>query len=245
MKERVFIQRSRLDRKILVLRDDEVEITEGAGERRRIARFPLRTISPDYFIGSKQLTGAVVFFLIVAVASTALAIFLYHQHTVPTVSALYPAMFAVTSAIVGMRFVRRFDFFTFKDQRGKPLFSVARELGQIEECDTFVSDLLNRIDNCERGQDGTPLPSVELGEAVDLPTEWRWKSAIAAGAVTLTYPLIAQLTVLLSSIEFAVVIASATCAIVAAFFSYSEKERHRHWSLMGPLLAALALTIFQ
>ena len=232
---------------MFVLREDAIEVTSGVGDKRSTAIFPLNTISPDYAVGSLRFNVGIVLMLVFAVALAALTLFLMRQKSVTLSSlAAYSAIFGAAAVVTGIRLIPRFDFLTFSDHWKRPLFSIARERSQSEECDTFVADLLNRLERKDEAADGGVGHANEiLSEGIDPPTEWRWILALSSGGTTLGYTTLAQWFKDLSPVVFVVLLAGTAGAMVAAFYSYIANERHRHWGLVGVALAWSTFVIFQ
>lgn len=241
MAERVFIQRARLGRQIFVLRDDELEI--GASGR-PTQTIPLRALSGEYAVGSEQFLFAVVVLLGGAAGLAAVAIWMSRVGAGLNLLAYYPAGAAVMMALTGARLVRRLEFFEFSDRRGNPAFRVVREPEQREECEAFVRDLLHRIETADAGPEvvrGAAEP--DFGDGVDPPAEWRWQAAIAAGALTLGFPLVALAVPALEPMVFFVVLGSAAGSGSAAWFAFAAQERRRWWALAGVALAAVPFVV--
>lgn len=230
---------------MFVLRDGEIEVTRGDGSDRSTAVYSLRTVSPDYTVGSLTFTRGAVLLAVIAIGFLALALFLAQGGTLVASLAIYATMFAIFAAVGAAQLIPRFDFLTFSDHWKRPLFSIAREKVQTDECDSFVADLLNRIEQMENEPSLTATQAEDrFAEVVEAkPQPWS-KRGLVCGAVTLFYPLLAQWFDEMVSLVPFVVLAGATGAVVAPLYAYVGKERHRHWSLVGVGLAGLTFLIF-
>ena len=151
MFERVFIQRSRLGRVILTLRDNEIEVTQEFRGKLQSVPFPLRSISTDYSVKTVHLTVGVAIALAVAAVCAGTAIVIFRHTEIPPIFGYYPCYGAIIFMLIARRLTPRFVFLEFSNHWGTPLFSIARERGQSEECDAFLRDLLGRIERA-RGE---------------------------------------------------------------------------------------------
>lgn len=230
---------------MFVLDEEVISVTSGLADRTTTATFPLRTISPDYAVGGLKFNAGVVVMLLAAVGFAALTLFLFRLEDPWSSLSLYSAMFAVFAIVGGIRLIPRLDFLIFADHWKRPLFSIARERGQSEECDAFVAELLNRIERTQL-EPGHPDKSRDepVAEGIDAKPEWLWKMAIICGGVTLGFPLAAHSIKELSIAILMIVLAGSTGALGATLYSYSRKERRRHWCLVGVALAGATFIIF-
>lgn len=245
MGSRVFIQRSRLGRVMFVLREEGVEVTRGEGENCTTVVFPLRTISCDYAVGSLKFTRIVVVLAAVSVGLAGLTFYLMRKNAPFDGLAFYTAIFAAFCAFGAAKMIPRFDFLTFTDHWKRPLFSIAREREQSEECDSFVAELLNRIERADGKCDG---PAAKAGsnvaEGIDPKPQHWWKIGLGCGITTFVYPVLALWLKELEEVAFVVVLAGATGSIAATLYSYVGKERMRHWCCVGLALTGLTFYIF-
>jgi hypothetical protein len=244
MTDRVFIQRSRLGRTILVLRDSEIEVTVSNPNQSRSERFPLGTISSDYAVQSVHFNFGVVALFFISVAGIAWAIVLSRLGGPFSIFAMYVAIFAGAMALAGVRLIPRFDRFVFSDHWKRPLFFIARERGQREECDKFVRELLSRIERTgASAEPAVPKPPLDFEEAVDAEPEWKWKVSVVAGAATLVATIAGVYDPDVASVAFFLVIGGPMCVGVSAWQSFAEKERHSQRALLGVALALIAVGI--
>ncbi len=224
-----------------MLHDDEIEITTSTPNGSAATRFSLRAISADYTVQGLHFTAGVVALFVLAVAGIALAIYLSRLGEPFVHFALHPLIFAGAMALTGVRMIPRFDRFEFSDHWRRPLFAIARERDQIEECDTFISDLLSRIERTTAPRDAaTPEPTPEFDEVVDREPEWKWKVSVVAGAVTLAVTIAGGYSHDVASVAIFFLMGGPMCAAVASWLSFVEKEPHWRWGLLGLTLATIA-----
>jgi hypothetical protein len=241
---RVFIQRSRLGRVTFVLRDREIETFHGARGGPTPAVISLTDISPDYEVGVVRLPKLAMIMLVISAGLIALAWHVFCLEFPWPIFSMIPAMAAVIPAIIGVMFVRRIRFLRFYDRSRELLFIIAHEWPQVAESETFVADLLNRIERANAQALISPPMRRGLIEGTDPKPEWHWAIAIASGTITIGWPTIAcWLRELHSPVPF-VVLGGTAAAIVAALYSYAAKESRRHWSIVGVTLAVATFIIF-
>lgn len=248
----VFIQRSRLGRVVFTLRDDELEVMTQFFGNRFERKIPIRSIATDYHAVAHRSTRLIVLFLILAGVCIFLARLAFTQSVLPTIVGIYPTMFAVGFAAGALAFARRLEGYQFTDRWQRPLFVILREHDQIEECDAFVRELLDRI---ERQDAGLPLGNgreppqraasavrVGTGEGEEAPAA-QWKRAIIAGVVAAGYPLAFFRMPELAEFSLPVFIVASTAALMTSGLSFVRNEPRKYWSLLGLALCAIPIVL--
>lgn len=244
MPDRVFIQRTRFGRTIFVLRDHELEITAGEPGQQQIRTIPLTTISSEYEAREQRFNAAVIVLYVSAAAGAVLAIHLGAKGDPFRFFAVSAALMAGVFALAGARLIPRMEYFEFSDQWRRPLFAVVRERGQIAECEAFVHDLLNRMERA-----GAPAevqgaePPAAVADEIDSEPEWRWQAALVIGLVGLTATAAANYVPDVGIVAFVLLSFGSACAAVLTWQSFTEKERHRHWSLLGVVFLLVAFVV--
>lgn len=240
----VFIQRSRFGRSIFVLRRDTLEITSYLFGRKTKGTISLSSIDPDYELVARRFDTLIVTPLIITGACFGLIRLILWQDLVPHLVALSPAMLAILLIGIAVYNTRRLEYFTFRDQWKRPRFSILRERKQAEECDAFVRELLDRVEQIEQEQSANdPHQSDTQNSDRSQLIEVRWKQAIAAGVVAIGFPLLAQYIPELSQLSIPVVIAADTCGFIAGVSAFMRKEDKRYWALIGVTLCLVPLVL--
>jgi hypothetical protein len=243
MADVVFIQRSRVGRRLFALRGDELEITAQTLGRREEARIPVRAISADYRLDAKRSTVTIFASLGFAGVCFQLAAFVCMQDIVSKAVAIYPLMFAGVFVWVAFQFVPRLEFFTFTDHARRPLFSILREKEQREECDSFVHALLDRIEQTDSGSGGVDTPLRD--EAAPRAPGGRWKWAILAGVISTGFPPAAYYVVPeAAGLSLPIVVVASTCGLIAGGWSFAVREPGRYWALLGGALCLVPLLFY-
>jgi hypothetical protein len=250
--QEVFIQRSRLGRVIFWRRGDVLEITHEILGRKSKREIPIRSISSDYQIGSRRVWMLVIGPLVLA--TVCLAIYrTVSQVAIPVahVFTVHLLMLGATALWASFKGLPRVEYFTFKDQWHRPLFSIVREPEQSENCNAFVADLLDHIDRLEQGLPEAAVaknPGVSpIRSTLALPAEAdqqnRWQLALAAGAVSAIFPLVT--TELVRSVLGApVVVVASACGLAAGLRSLMKKEPRKNLALVGIVLSLVPLVFF-
>jgi hypothetical protein len=249
----VFIQRSRLGRSIFALRGETLELTSHLWGRKNELRFPLRSISADYDLQASRFPRVIALHLVLALVCFDATYRLLMAGTWPQILAMYSGIFGLMFLLAGLRFVRRVEYFIFRDHWKHPLFSILREREQTDECDAFVRELLDRIERAESGlppdqspsEPPKPVSAVRLpaDDAHDPPLNHRWLLSLIAGVVSTVFPIATEPFVA-SPTALAVVIIFSTGGILAGWLSFAAKEPKRYWSLAGVLLSLVPIAFY-
>jgi hypothetical protein len=252
MSQQVFIQRSRLGRVTFWRRGEALEIThEGWGTKSK-HEIPLRSISPEYEIGSKRIWLLAVFPLVIAIGCLVGYRFL-SQMDIPLLPQLsmYLLVFGGIALMVSFRGLPRVEYFSFKDHWNRPLFAIVREREQIESCNAFVADLLDNIDRLAQGLPDTATVadhrSTPGRSSLVFPPEAdaqnRWQLALVAGAIATLFPFFATEHVIIA-LGVPVVVVASTCGVVAGVRSLMKKEPQKRWAFVGIGLSLIPWVFF-
>jgi hypothetical protein len=242
----VFIQRSRVGRTIFTLREKELEVASHAFGQKYERTLPVRSISADYQVGAQRINRMIVGPVLVALACFSAAAWLLTHDMWPQMLGLYAGMLGVSFLLLGLRFIRRVEYFTFRDHWQRPLFSILREHEQSEECNSFVCQLLDRIERAESGQPeeariraaAPPMSAVRLPDdsGRERPPNHRWLVSIIGGAISTVFPPVSE-SFVASPAALAVVVMFSTIGLIWAGMSFAAKEPKRLWASLGIVLS--------
>lgn len=233
---------------MFALREDSLEITSYPLGRKCEAQIPIRSISPDYELHSGRAWRAVVILLMPVAVSIALYRWLLHHPNLPDMLLQFPLYFGAVFAFAAFRLYPRFEAFVFKNHFNRPLFTILRESGQRAECEAFIHALLDRIETLGSDREATPLTAAIADEdaaKADDTTVARWKLAIGLSAVSLGVPPVVDR--FWPELDFLLVPLVVVCsggAVVAAIYSFMQKESGRWWSIAAAILALVPVLFY-
>lgn len=252
MSDPVFIQRSRLGRTTFQLRGDTLVLNALTRHGRGAQEIPLRSLDRDYDVRAVRIHLLYLWPLVVGVFCVSLVLLILRQDVVPHDVAIHPLIFLIPAALGFVRGLPRVEFFVFRDAWHQPLFFIVREKAQAAECDSFVQELLYRIERVEAGRAFAAEPAIRdlPASAVVVPAprepgltwlgENRWSAAITAGALSSMIPLVPWLASALEDVLLFVVLGFSFASLYLGVTSFLTKERMRFWALPGMALAFVA-----
>ncbi len=248
-----FILRSWTGRRIFQLRSDTLTVSGEYFGQKSIQEIPLRSISPDYQRQAQRFSLLIVVPLILGALCLTLVVWLLTaDNEVVQALATYPAIFFIASIVTAFRGVPRTDFFVFSDHWKQPLLSVVRDPKQAKEFDTFVHELLDRIERIERDLPPTAANPVAptMVSAVSVPTlddadsgapsEWRWLASVIAGALSAAFPWLPKVAPIFDPLVFPVVFFASVGGLCWGIGSFMGKEPRRPWSILSLVLSVIA-----
>lgn len=244
MADVVFIQRSRFGRSVFTLRGSDLDIHSNTFGRKAAAVIPLRSLSADYTVSAVRVPALIWWPLVLAAGCFGLFHLIIDYDIVPVLIGTYPIMFALVFVWAALKGIARVEYFTFTDQWKKPLFSILRERGQEQDCDAFVTELLERLERLDNGlaaepaaSVAAPVSSVRLSSDDDTQRETRrenrWIWAMAAGVVSTAFPIAVFHEPDLNVFSLPVVVVASTGGLIAGVLSFTEKERRKYWAIVG------------
>lgn len=250
MADVVFIQRSWISRRLYQLQGETLLITRSYPGRNTTEEHPLRTINPDYQRRGQRFGALIVVMFVVSVLCLGLTVVILLQELVPQMFAMYPAMFGLVFLGAALRAVRRFDCFIFSDHWNRPLFFLIRAADQTAEFDTFLDDLIDRIERTQSGlpaAEPAPGPPPPSASAVALPSADdpdearnalpRWTLSLGTGVVAALFPWLVKLLPPLEYVLFPTVFIATLFSTWWCLKSFLNKEAQRRLSLLGLALA--------
>lgn len=251
-----FIQKSRINQVIYQLRDGQLLISErallGKFQDRKL---DLQWLDPNYQPGFTRNHFALALFLLLTAISGLAVWGIVHQTIIPSGAALYigqwPAVAFAVFLASAIRWSRRIEYYRFNNRAGHPVLVIIREREQAEECAAFITTLVAHIELAQ--SDVTPEARTKLLRDLGADRSFAppatsglplWKSAIALGVLAAGLPLIPNLDRNLAGFLFPIVFLCCAGGVAFSFFSFSQKEAHRWWSVIGLVLALIPVFFY-
>ena len=253
MPDATFIQRSRVGMSIFMLRADHLDVTVyhfGAKSSRQI---PLKSISSEYQLMAQRFWYLILVPLVLAAACIGVAYAILSEEALPHIWTIYVVIFFVSAVVATLRGVPRVEVFVFFDHWKKPLFFIVREAAQAEECNAFVHDIIDHIEERESdspktrsahatGQSpGAAAAALRVAPKNRLArSEPHWMIALASGIFSAGYPLLAERVTGLGDWMFHMVFLGTFGGLLFGVLSFLAKERMRLLALVGMAFGLIA-----
>jgi len=248
-----FLQRSRIGKAVFILYSETLEVTTHRLGARNVQVFPLHTLSADYHRTAERFYSIIVIPLVLAGACMWLInVLLVADHPLAEGFLIYPFVGFFAFGWAALRGVPWVELLVFSNRGGHPVFYIAREKDQVDECDAFVDALLDHVEMIRQGvspedirekkrrsESSVHLPGRSKGRVFG-PTEGRWKLSLAAGVISSGFQPLVENTVTLHDWILPVVLFSTIAALLFGVLSFIAKERLRYLAVFGMALSLVA-----
>jgi len=254
MPDIAFIQNSRIGRKLFLLKDDYIEVALTVRGGKQQERISLKTVDREYERIARRFPVLVVIPLVFGGLCLWIVQAILTQETLPHPFGIYPGLFALSFLSAAVRGIPKIDTFQFYNHWKRPIFYIVRERKQAEECDSFVAELVRRIQSAEDGVRSPPDThqngNVKVGLSANnvevlLAGEHRWKASIVLGALSAGLPWLTQITHVFDDCLFMLIFAATVGGIGFCVLSLQVKERFRFFSVVGAALSLVAPLLYR
>ena len=146
----------------------------------------------------------------------------------------------------GNSWIRRVEFFEFRNHWGKPVLHIIRERKQAADCAAFITALVAHIELAQ-----SDLPPEErtklLRQLVDdstgasglRPGQDKWKVSIGLGVLAVVFPLVPAVNYSSDPSLFPIIFLLCVGGAGFSIFSFLAKEPRRWWSVLGLVLSLI------
>jgi hypothetical protein len=242
----VFIQRSRLGKRVYELKDSTLTISGTFQFRKFERRFPLGFTSPNYIRVRRRLHWLIQFPLFVAVvALVAIKALSFLPEGLFEMVVEFFGMILVVSVLSAIRGIAPVEVVIFKNTSGRAQFDLVKETKQAAEFEEFVATLSNTIRG-ESTSDGLK-PEIQNGDPVLESTEpnYYWIASVVLGGMSILIPQVSS--VLFPGVEwtFLPVFLCSFGGIGLCIYSFLKAERFRYISVVGAVLSIAPVILFK
>ena len=143
----VFIQKSSLGRKSIVLDDGRVTVSGGSGRNKFESLFALEEIAPQPERRVARCYALVVIPLVIGFLSMLGLQLGLRQQAIPKMAVTIPALFLVVLSL--WHVIKGFAplvVIRFRNKRGEVIFDIVKDRGQADEFEEFVGKLRSEIE---------------------------------------------------------------------------------------------------